>query len=142
MIQGESVVHEVTYPYPPERVWRALVDPDELASWLMPNDFTPVVGRRFTMSCDPYGTIQAEVVELDPPHKLSCRWLASFGETLVTMQLTPTEGGTRLRVEHRGWADSNTADRDQFDHGWTEKLTTRLAEVLARLAATPPSADD
>jgi uncharacterized protein YndB with AHSA1/START domain len=134
VIQGQSVVHEVTYSHPPERVWRALVDPDELASWLMPNDFTPVVGGQFTMSCDPYGTIQAEVLELDPPRQLSCRWVASFGETLVTMRLTPTDGGTRLRVEHRGWADTNAADRDEFDHGWTAKLTTRLTEVLAGAA--------
>jgi uncharacterized protein YndB with AHSA1/START domain len=131
VIEGQSVVHEVTYPHPPERVWRALVDPDELAAWLMPNDFAPVVGRQFTMSCDPYGTIEAEVLELDPPRRLSCRWVASFGETLVTMQLTPTDGGTRLRVEHRGWEDTNAVDRDHFDHGWTEKLTTRLTEVLA-----------
>jgi hypothetical protein len=50
------------------------------------------------------------------------------------MQLTPADGGTRLRLEHRGWADSSTADRDQFDDGWTEKLTTRLTAVLAAAA--------
>jgi uncharacterized protein YndB with AHSA1/START domain len=73
VIQGRSVVHEVIIPHPPERVRRALVDPDELAAWLMPNDFAPVVGRQFTMSCDPYGIIEAEVLELDPPRQLSCR---------------------------------------------------------------------
>ena len=29
-------------PYPKERVWRALTDPDLIARWLMPNDFEPV----------------------------------------------------------------------------------------------------
>jgi uncharacterized protein YndB with AHSA1/START domain len=130
VIQDQSVVHEVTYPYPPERVWRALVDPGELAAWLMPNDFVPVVGRQFTMSCDPYGTIEAELLELEPPRRLACRWIASFGDTLVTMELTATDGGTRLRVEHRGWGEANVADRDRFDHGWTDKLTAGLTRVL------------
>jgi uncharacterized protein YndB with AHSA1/START domain len=130
VIQGDSVIHEVTYAHPPERVWRALVDPDELSAWLMPNDFVPVIGGQFTMSCDPYGIIQAELLELDPPRRLSYRWSASFGETVVTMELTATYEGTRLRVTHLGWGDSNIADRDQFDHGWTAKLTTGLTSVL------------
>jgi uncharacterized protein YndB with AHSA1/START domain len=114
VIQGQSVVHEVTYPYPPERVWRALVDPDELAAWLMPNDFVPVVGRHFTMSCDPYGTIDTELLELEPPRRIAYRWIASFGETLVTMELTPTDGGTRLRVErHNGLEGGRCWDVDR-----------------------------
>jgi uncharacterized protein YndB with AHSA1/START domain len=134
VIQGQSVVHEVTYAHPPERVWHALVDPDELAAWLMPGDFAPVVGHKFTMSCDPYGTMGGEVLEVDPPRQLSYRWVASFGKTIVTMQLTPTDGGTRLRIEHRGWTDTNAVDRDRFDGGWSEKMTIRLTLVLAKAA--------
>jgi uncharacterized protein YndB with AHSA1/START domain len=130
VIQGQSVVHEVTYPHAPERVWRALVDPDELAAWLMPNDFLPVVGHRFTMHCDPWGAIEAEVLEIDPPRRLACRWVASFGETSVTFELSPAGVGTRLRVEHSGWGKSNSADRDQFENGWTAKLNAGLTAVL------------
>ena len=43
-----ELLFEVTYPHSPERVWRALTDPKALAAWLMPNDFAPVVGHRFT----------------------------------------------------------------------------------------------
>lgn len=39
--------------HPPAKVWRALVDPDLLARWLMPNDFKPVVGHRFTFTAEP-----------------------------------------------------------------------------------------
>jgi uncharacterized protein YndB with AHSA1/START domain len=131
MIEGQSVIHEVTYPHPPERVWRALIDPGELASWLMPNDFVPVVGHRFTMSCEPFGVIEAEVLELDPPRRLAVRWVAAFGETLVTFELAPAGAGTRLRVEHRGWGEGNATERDQFDGGWTANLATGLAAVLA-----------
>ncbi len=37
MIKDNAVVYELWYPHPPERVWRALTDPVELAQWLMPS---------------------------------------------------------------------------------------------------------
>ena len=131
MIWAESVVHEVTYPHPPERVWRALVDSRELALWLMPNDFVPRKGHQFTLACDDHGVVEAEVLDIDPPRLLRCRWTGTFGDTVVTFQLTPTGSGTRLRLEHRGWVESQQTDRDGFDAGWTTYLTDNLAALLA-----------
>lgn len=48
-----ELLFEVRYPHTPERVWRALTDPKALAAWLMPNDFAPVVGHRFTFRAPP-----------------------------------------------------------------------------------------
>ena len=64
-----AIEHEAVYPHSPERVWRALVDPTELAAWLMPNDFAPEVGREFKLETGAaeIGTIQAEVLEIDEP---------------------------------------------------------------------------
>jgi uncharacterized protein YndB with AHSA1/START domain len=137
MIEGESIVHEVTYPYPPERVWRALVDTDELSAWLMTNDFVAEVGRRFTMDCDPVGVLAGEVLEVEPFRRLSYRWIGAFGDTVVTFDLTPTEDGTHVRLEHRGWNDGNTADRDQFDGGWPHKLGVGLRAALAGAPNAP-----
>jgi uncharacterized protein YndB with AHSA1/START domain len=53
LIDGTRVVHEVRFPYPPERVWRALTDHAELSAWLMPNDFTPEEGARFRLDARP-----------------------------------------------------------------------------------------
>ena len=39
--------------HPPARVWKALTGPVLLAKWLMPNDFRPVAGHRFTFLTDP-----------------------------------------------------------------------------------------
>jgi uncharacterized protein YndB with AHSA1/START domain len=131
MIDGDAVVHEVTYPHPPERVWQALVDQGELSAWLMDNDFVPVVGGRFTMDCGSIGLLQGEVLEVDPPRRLSYRWSGGFGVTVVTFVLTPNASGTHVRLEHRGWTDANTAERDQFDGGWTSKLGVGLRSVVA-----------
>ena len=43
------VTREAEYPQSPERVWKALTDPDALEKWLLPTtDFAPEPGRRFT----------------------------------------------------------------------------------------------
>ena len=131
MIQGQSVIHYVTYPHSPRRVWRALVDPEELALWLMPSDFAAQVGRQFTMEGgEPFGRIQGEVLEVEPERRLSCRWSGKLGDTVVTFELTPTATGTRLRLEHSGWSDENKPHRDLFAGGWTRKLSDRLRQVL------------
>jgi uncharacterized protein YndB with AHSA1/START domain len=131
VIEGEAVIHEVTYPHPPERVWHALVDQGELSAWLMDNDFVPVVGARFTMDCGSIGLLQGEVVDVDPPRRLSYRWAGAFGTTVVTFVLTPVALGTHVRLEHRGWTDVNHPQRDQFDGGWVSKLGELLRDVLA-----------
>ena len=35
---------DVELAHPPERVWRALVEPARLAEWFLPNDLRPVAG--------------------------------------------------------------------------------------------------
>ena len=73
--------------------------------------------------------IQGEVLEIDEPRLLRCRWTGGFGDTEVTYELTPEAGGTRLRVRHDGWTDA-TADRGGFDDGWKQKLDQDLPRVL------------
>ena len=34
--QTDSIAFEFDLPHPPEKVWRALTDPDLLAQWLLP----------------------------------------------------------------------------------------------------------
>ena len=136
MISDGAVLFEVSYPYPPERVWRALVEPAELAAWLMPSaGFAPVVGQRFTMACDPIGEIAGVVLEVDPPRHLSMAWTAPFGATVVSFGLAPATDGTRLTVVHSGWAAEAAAEaaRDQFESGWNGKLRAGLAAVLDRV---------
>lgn len=138
MIRDGGIEHEAVYPYPPERVWQALIDPTELGAWLMPTDFAPTVGHRFTFDARPtLGTIAGEVLEVDPPKLLRCRWSGVFGDTVVRFELTPTGDGTRLAVKHQGWDVEHRSDRDGFDQGWLEKLTTSLPAVLTGAAPTP-----
>jgi uncharacterized protein YndB with AHSA1/START domain len=133
VIKDNAVVYELWYPHSPERVWRALTDPAELARWLMPSQgFAPVAGQRFSMSCDPFGQIEAEILEIDPPRRLVMRWEAVFGTTTVRVELAAAGDGTALTLVHSGWGGEATATRDQFDSGWTGKLGPGLRAVLDR----------
>ena len=123
MIRDGQVEHEVVYPHPPERVWRALTDAGELAVWLMPTTFVPEVGRHFTFDARPtFETIHGEVLEVDPPRLLRCRWSGPFGDTEVSFELSAEGTGTRVRLRHRGWTAANAEHRGGFDSGWDEKL--------------------
>lgn len=96
-----------TYPHPRERVWRALTDPELLARWLMPNDFEPRVGHRFTFRTDPGpgfdGVVHCEVTEIEEPRLVAFTWVGGPLDTRVRFTLEEVPGGTRLQVEHSGF---------------------------------------
>ncbi len=129
MIEGERVVHEARYAHPVDSVWHALTDSAALANWLMPNDFSPTVGHRFRLDARPqFGFIDCEVVEVEPPHHLQCRWDIDGTPTTVTIRLEADGEGTVLRLEHAGIPRDR---RDGFDGGWADKLQRDLGLVLA-----------
>lgn len=106
-----------TYPHPPELVWRALTTSELLAQWLMPNDFEPRVGHRFTFRTEPGpgfdGVVRCEVLELLPPGAkegsepgpgvLAMTWAGGPIDTVVRFQVVEVEGGTRLAVTQSGF---------------------------------------
>lgn len=139
---GEITV-EAVYPHPPERVWRALTDPDQLESWLMENDFEPRVGHRFRFREEPRpgwrGIVDCEVLEVEEPRRLSYSWRGrEEGEpTVVTFTLEPVEGGTRLRLEHTGFSGlGGFFTRLILSRGWKKKLLReKLPGVLEGMGA-------
>ena len=123
----DCVVHDVRFSHPVERVWAALTDRDQLAQWLMPNEFEARVGHRFRFEAGPpRGDIEAEVLALDAPTRLQLRWMLDGVATTVTFTLTADGEGTRLHLEHAGITD---ASRSTFDGGWVEKFDD-LAKAL------------
>ena len=120
MIDDTTIVHEARYRHPVERVWRAITDQAELAAWLMPNNFEPVQGRAFWLDASPeFGTMDCEVLTVEPPHRLRCRWTIQGDPTTVTFSLAADGEETVLRVEH----EAIPADkRPSFEGGWPEKF--------------------
>lgn len=100
--EANTVVVEADIEAPPERVWRALSEPDLSAAWLAPGEVSTEPGDRFTLD-DDGREIDCEVLEAEPPRRLRLGWREVGGGVAseVTFTITPTPaGGAHLRVVH------------------------------------------
>lgn len=139
----ESIRREIVFPQSREDVWRALTDSAALAEWLMPNDFEPRVGHRFTFQTQPNpqfgfdGIVHCDVLECAPPGRLAYSWVGGGLDTRVTYRLEPDGDGTRVFFEQSGfdlsqpWSDAALRGAEA---GWARMLE-QLARVVASLAA-------
>ena len=128
--ETRSVVVEREIPYPPEKIWRALTQPHLIEEWLMKSDFKPVVGHRFDFRAD-WGSVDCQVLAIEPNTTLSYTWAAYGLESVVTWTLTPTSTGTRLRMEQSGFRADQQQAYQGAKHGW-QRFFTSLEQVLAR----------
>jgi uncharacterized protein YndB with AHSA1/START domain len=114
------VVHDAHFDHPVERVWRALTDAGEISEWLMATDFVPEAGRAFHLDAGPpRGVIDAEVLAVEDPHRLQCRWMLDGAATVVTITLRGDGSGTHLHLVHEQLPVDRRPD---FDRGWVEKF--------------------
>ena len=131
-----SVIVERDFPFPPEKIWRALTQPHLIADWLMKNDFEPVVGHNFSLRMDPQpnwnGVIDCQVLVVEPNKTLSYTWGALGLESAVAFTLTPTPTGTRLRMEQTGFRSDRPQNYQGAKYGW-QKFFANLEQVLARI---------
>src|SRR6187402_3565119 len=126
-----SVVVEREMPHSADKVWRALTQGALIEEWLMKNDFEPVVGHRFTLSAD-WGSVDCEVVAVEPNKSLAYSWDAYGLESVVTWTLTPTSTGTHLRMEQAGFRTDQQQAYQGAQYGW-QKFFTDLENVLTRI---------
>jgi uncharacterized protein YndB with AHSA1/START domain len=143
-VNGKPVLRfERRLAHSPEKVWKALTDPAELAHWF-PQDiegpFAPGAALRFVFRGTPPSLggevitdFKGEVLELDPPRLLSYTW----GEDTLRFQLTPDGDGCVL-VFTDTLAERGKAARDGA--GWhvcLDALGARLGETTDRSAGDP-----
>lgn len=145
----KTIKRELHFPLPPEQVWPALADRATLAEWMFPNDFEPRVGHRFTfrVPANPKMkfeglTVNCEVLECDPPHRLVFSWVAGgpVENTQVSFRLEPDGAGTgtRLFFEHSGFDLSHPFGEPAFqgaEFGWARMLG-QLEAIVAKTPST------
>jgi len=145
---GQSVrVHRVLRA-PPDRVYRAFLDPDAMAKWLPPDGFTgrvhhlePKVGGSFRMSFTNFTTGQShsfggEYLELVPNERI--RYTDKFddpglpGVMHATASLRAVSCGTELSIEQDGIPEAIPLEACYL--GWQDSLTllARLVEAEIR----------
>ena len=130
-------------PAPREAVWKALIEPDELARWWGPSGFTtPSIeldlrvggGYRFAMQ-PPEGEafhLSGAFTEVEPPARLAYTFIwdppnPDDQETLATLSLEEAGDSTRLTLVQGPFATEErlALHRD----GWTESLE-KLASLF------------
>jgi uncharacterized protein YndB with AHSA1/START domain len=124
-----TVTVEREFPYPPERIWRALTEQHLIEEWLMKNDFKPVVGHPFKFTAD-WGAVDGKVMAVEPNKTLAYTWGAFGLGTVVTWTLTPTAAGTHLRMEQAGFRHDMPQAYHGARAGWP-RFFTALEQVVA-----------
>lgn len=128
---------------PPERVYRAFLDPDAMVKWLPPHGYTGKVhhmdarvGGSHRMSFSNFGTgtshsFGGTYVELTPHERI--RYTDRFddpnlpGEMQVTITLRPVLTGTELSIVQEGIPAAIPVEFCYL--GWQESLTL-LAQLV------------
>ena len=141
MATGTVRLHRVLRA-PPQRVYRAFIDPDAMAKWLPPNGFT---GRVHHMEARVGGTYQMSFTNFNTnqSHSFGGRYLEMIvaerlrytgvfddpnlpGEMITTVTLKPSLGGTDLSITQEGIPEMIPTDMCYL--GWQESLV-----LLAKL---------
>jgi uncharacterized protein YndB with AHSA1/START domain len=127
MISGDSVIHEIDLPAPPDAVFDLFTDARRLTRWIgISADVDPRPGGLFRFEVAPGQFCEGEYVVVDRPRRLAFTWgwtdesmgLPPGGSLVdVCLQATPT--GTRLRLVHDRLPG---ALRLLHDDGWTRFL--------------------
>jgi uncharacterized protein YndB with AHSA1/START domain len=139
-------LHRV-FTAPPERVFRAFIDPDALVKWMAPHGFTAKVhhldakvGGSYKMSFSNFttGTSQSfggTYHEIMPNQLL--RYTDQFddpnlpGQIEVTIQLHPVSVGTEVHITQSGIPDLIPAEACYL--GWQESLQLLTLLVNAEI---------
>lgn len=121
---------------PPERVFKAFLDPDALVKWMAPHGFTakvhhldPQVGGSYTMSFTNFSTghshsFSGKYIEIVPNQLL--RYTDQFddpdlpGEIQMTIELKPVLVGTEVNITQAGLPDVIPVEACYL--GWQESL--------------------
>ena len=136
--QTDTLTFELELKHPPEKVWRALTQPELLAQWLLPATGLELApGAAFTFNTQPMpgwdGTVRCRFVEIQPQRKLSYSWAVGDMEldTVVTFTLTPTATGTHLTLVQSGFKPSQKQNFGGARYGW-KMMGEKLVELLGR----------
>ena len=136
--QYETVSLELDLGHAPEKVWRALTEPELLAEWLLPVvNFELRRGAAFSFKAPPQphwdGIVNCRVVEIDAPRKLSYNWIVGEIDTVVTFTLSPTPTGTRLSLVQTGFKPEQKKNFGGARYG-LKMMGGKLVELLSRIS--------
>jgi len=136
-----AVIIERTFNAPVARVWKALIDVDQMREWYFDlKEFKPEVGFEFDFAVEHEGNSYhhlCKVTEVIPQKKIAYTWRykGEPGHSLVTIELFSESNMTRLRLTHEGletFPKTPAYARKNFEAGWTAIVGTELKQFVER----------
>lgn len=123
MSENNSFIqHSVAIKSPPNVVFAALTQADELMRWFptrVESDPRPGGKYKFTWEFaneNENGSQEGEYVEVIPNEKLSYTWTADSVPTLVTFDLKKSNGETVVELDHSTNQDGTDEEKLREDH--------------------------
>jgi uncharacterized protein YndB with AHSA1/START domain len=130
-VTESALVFERRIKAPPDRVWRALTEPDELRAWLARAEVDLRPGGAIVLTFeneDDEGVMRGAVNEVEEGRFLEFTWREEgAGESVVRFEVAPDGDGTRLTLTH---TFEQIDDISGFGAGWHHHL--ELLEAHAR----------
>jgi uncharacterized protein YndB with AHSA1/START domain len=103
--EAGDIVVECDLEEAPEKVWRALTEPEFVAAWLHPGDIKPEEGARFALDAED-GAVECEVIDVEAERLIRYSWRDETARrhglsSTVSFELLPAiGGGTHLTIIH------------------------------------------
>jgi len=136
---AEAVVIERTFNAPPERIWKAITEVEQMKHWYFDlKEFKPEMGFEFQFSVEHEGFTYAhhcKIKEVILGKKLvySWRYEGYEGDSQVTFELFAEGNQTRLKLTHEGlesFPKIPAFARTNFRQGWTQIIGSSLKEYV------------
>ncbi|WP_320671949.1 SRPBCC domain-containing protein [Patulibacter defluvii] len=149
-----TIERELRIAASPEVVFAVISQPEHIRGWWgAETTITPEPGSTGALAwtdaaSGEVSTVPITVVEVDPPRRFAFRWTQAAGEAasaanslLVTFDLEPVDGGTRLRFAETGYRERDweiallEETYQQHAIGW-DRFLPRIAERATRVVTT------
>jgi len=136
-----AVIIERTFNAPVARVWKALIDVDQMREWYFHlQEFKPEVGFEFDFAVEHEGNSYhhlCKVTEVIPQEKIAYTWRykGEPGDSLVTFELFDEGAKTRVKLTHTGietFPKTPSYARKNFEAGWTAIIGSELKQFVEK----------
>jgi uncharacterized protein YndB with AHSA1/START domain len=126
-----SMTKELEIAARPEVVWRYLIDPEKITTWMgQAAVLEPHEGGLYRIDPVPGHVARGEIVSIDPPRRLVFTWgwepgdgeppVVPPGSSTIEIELVAEGAGTRVLFTHRDLPTAESAE--SHTHGWEHYL--------------------
>jgi uncharacterized protein YndB with AHSA1/START domain len=128
---------------PRATAWQAITDPGIVARWFAKVSPPGAVGETYRIVFEDGTEVAGTILAMEPGRRFAYSWRWSHEDesrtTRVTWAVEPTSFGSRIVLEHDGWADAGLTEEDREDHaGYWDAYLDNLRELLDPDLPEPP----